>query len=97
MFSDAVSTISQMTGIIQAEITGFSPQINVIFGLVGAVTSIIGCLFFLWMSKQFKIKVKTSLLMIVALTGVIPIWGCFGIKYDNFGIKVRSKEKISVH
>lgn len=91
MFSDAVSTISQMTGIIQAEITGFSPQLNVVFGLVGAVTSIIGCLFFLWLSKQFKIKVKTSLLMIVVLTGVIPVWGCFGIKHDNFGIKTMNE------
>lgn len=88
MFSDAVSTISQMSSIIQAEITGFSPQLNAIFGLVGAITSIIGCLFFLWISKQFKLKTKTSLLIIIFLSGIVPVWGCFGIKFDNFGIKV---------
>lgn len=88
MFSDAVSTIGQMSTIIQGELTNFSAQQNAIFSLVTAITSIIGCLFFLWISKRFHIKTKTSLLMIVALTGVVPVWGCFGISLDNFGIKV---------
>ncbi|GAA5801339.1 autophagy-related protein 22-like protein [Helicostylum pulchrum] len=87
MFSDAVSTINQMTSIIQGELTGFSAQQNTIFGLVTAITSILGCLLFLWISKRFKIRTKTSLLIIVALTGVVPLWGCFGIHFDNFGIK----------
>lgn len=88
MFSDAVSTISQMTGIIQGELTGFSAQQNAIFSFISAVTSILGCLFFLWLSKTFRIRTKTSLLMIVVLTSVVPVWGCFGIGLDNFGIKV---------
>ncbi|CAO0802148.1 unnamed protein product [Mucor circinelloides] len=87
MFSDAVSTIGQMTTIIQGELTGFSAQQNAIFSFISAVTSILGCLFFLWLSKTFHIRTKTSLLMIVVLTGVIPVWGCFGIGFDNFGIK----------
>ncbi|KAI8080174.1 autophagy-related protein 22-like protein [Gilbertella persicaria] len=87
MFSDAVSTIGQMSTIIQGELTGFSPQQNVIFGLVTAITSILGCLFFLWMSQVFKIRTKTSLLSIVVLTGLVPVWGCFGIYFDQFGIK----------
>lgn len=89
MFSDAVSTIGQMTSIIQGELTGFSAQQNAIFSFTTAVTSILGCLFFLWMSKTFHIRTKTSLLIIVILTGVIPVWGCFGIQFDNFGIKVK--------
>lgn len=92
MFSDAVSTIGQMQTIIQAELTGFSAQQNAIFSFVTAVTSILGCLFFLWMSKTFQIKTKTSLLIIVVLTGVVPVWGCFGIQFDNFGIKVQFLE-----
>lgn len=89
MFSDAVSTIGQMTSIIQGELTGFSAQQNAIFSFISAVTSILGCLFFLWLSKTFHIRTKTSLIMIVVLTGIIPVWGCFGIRFDNFGIKVR--------
>lgn len=89
MFSDAVSTIGQMTTIIQGELTGFSAQQITIFNLVTAITSIMGCLFFLWISKRFKIRTKTSLLIIVALTGLVPVWGCFGIRFDNFGIKVK--------
>lgn len=90
MFSDAVSTIGQMISIIQGELTGFSAQQNAIFNLVTAITSIIGCLFFLWISKTFKVRTKTSLLMIVILTGMVPVWGCFGIHFDHFGIKVKS-------
>jgi MFS-type transporter involved in bile tolerance (Atg22 family) len=88
MFSDAVSTIGQMSTIIQGELTNFSAQQNAIFSLVTAITSIVGCLSFLWISKKFNIKTKTSLLIIVVLTGFIPVWGCFGIRFDNFGIKV---------
>jgi hypothetical protein len=47
-------------------------------------------LFFLWISKTFKVRTKTSLLMIVILTGMVPVWGCFGIHFDHFGIKVKS-------
>ncbi|GAN01236.1 MFS general substrate transporter [Mucor ambiguus] len=72
MFSDAVSTISQMLNIIQGELTGFSAQQNAIFSFISAVTSILGCLFFLWLSKTFHIRTKTSLLMIVVLTSAIP-------------------------
>lgn len=93
MFSDAVSTINQMTSIIQGEMTGFSAQQMTIFGLVTAITSIIGCLMFLWLSKRFKIRTKTSLLLIVGLTGVVPLWGCFGIHFENFGIRVITNEK----
>ncbi|KAI8639576.1 autophagy-related protein 22-like protein [Parasitella parasitica] len=87
IFSDAVSTIGQIQTIIQGELTAFSAQQNAIFGFITAVTSIIGCLFFLWLNRRFKIRTKTSLLMIVVLTGVVPVWGCFGIHFDNFGIK----------
>lgn len=88
MFSDAVSTIGQMTSIIQVQITSFSAKQNTLLGLITAVTSIIGCLFFLWFSKRFNISTKTNLLIIVVLTSMVPIWGCFGIHFDNFGIKV---------
>ncbi|KAI8371999.1 autophagy-related protein 22-like protein [Choanephora cucurbitarum] len=87
MFSDAVSTITQMTTIIQGQLTSFSPQQNVLFGLVTAITSIIGCLLFLWISKTCHIRTKTTLMIILALTGCIPIWGCFGIGYERFGIR----------
>lgn len=89
MFADAVSTIGQMITIIQGELTGFSAQQNTIFSLVTAITSILGCLLFLWISRTFKIKTKTSLLIIVILTMLQPLWGCFGIFFNNFGIKVR--------
>lgn len=97
MFSDAVSTIGQMATIIQGELTGFSAQQNAIFSFISAVTSILGCLFFLWLSKTFHIRTKTSLLMIVVLTGVIPVWGCFGIGFDNFGIKVRKECSVMLY
>ncbi|KAI9486255.1 MAG: autophagy-related protein 22-like protein [Benjaminiella poitrasii] len=87
MFSDAVSTISQMSTIIQGELTSFSAQQNVLFGLTTAITSIIGCLFFLWISKRFEIRTKTMLLAIVVLTGLVPLWGCLGIHFDNLGIR----------
>ncbi|RCI07136.1 hypothetical protein CU098_011907 [Rhizopus stolonifer] len=87
MFSDGVSTISQMSGIIQGQLTNFSAKQNTLFGLVSAVTSILGCLIFLWLTRYFKLKTKTSLLMIMILTGLVPLWGCFGIFFDNFGLK----------
>ena len=90
MFSDAVSTITQMTTIIQGQLTSFSPQQNVLFGLVTAITSIIGCLLFLWISKTCHIRTKTTLMIILAFTGCIPIWGCFGIGHERFGIRVKS-------
>lgn len=88
MFSDAVSTISQMTTIITGEITSFSAVQITLQSLVTAITSIIGCLFFLWLSKRFQVKTKTNLLVIVVTTALVPVWGCFGISMSNFGIKV---------
>ncbi|KAI9027598.1 autophagy-related protein 22-like protein [Phycomyces nitens] len=87
MFSDAVSTTNQMIGIIQGEITNFSAQQVTILNLASAVTSIVGCLFFLWIAKRFKIRTKTNLLIIIGLSGLVAVWGCFGIGIDNFGIK----------
>ncbi|KAG2229081.1 autophagy-related protein 22-like protein [Thamnidium elegans] len=87
MFADAVSTMNQMIGITQAQITGFNAQQLTILNLASAVTSILGCLFFLWLSKRFGIRTKTNLLLIVGLTTVVPIWGCFGIGLKNFGIR----------
>ncbi|CAO3618234.1 unnamed protein product [Mucor fragilis] len=87
MFSDAVSTINQMIAITQAQITSFNAQQLTILNLASSVTSIIGCLFFLWLSKRFGVRTKTNLLIIILLTGVVPLWGCFGIGLKNFGIR----------
>ncbi|KAG0168577.1 hypothetical protein DFQ30_004559 [Apophysomyces sp. BC1015] len=87
MFSDAVSTTNQMINIVQGEITSFSAKQVTILNLASAVSSIVGCFFFLWVAKRFKVRTKTNLLVIVILSGIVPIWGCFGISLDNFGIK----------
>lgn len=87
MFADAVSTTNSMIGITQAQITGFSAQQVTILNLASAVTSIIGCLFFLWIAKRFGVKTKTNLMIIVTLTGIVPLWGCFGIGLKSFGIR----------
>lgn len=87
MFADAVSTTNSMIGITQGQITNFSPQQVTILNLASAITSIIGCLLFLWIAKRFGVKTKTNLMIIVFLTGIVPLWGCFGIGLDNFGIK----------
>lgn len=91
MFSDAISTINQMTSIIQGEVVSFSAQLLTLYGLITAITSIMGCLLFLWIQKQFKVKTKTNLLIIIVTTAIVPIWGCFGISMDNFGLKVTLK------
>ncbi|KAI9499724.1 autophagy-related protein 22-like protein [Zychaea mexicana] len=87
MFSDAVSTTNQMIAILQGEITQFSAQQITIMNLASAITSIIGCLGFLWVSKTFGVRTKTNLLIILFLSGLVSVWGCFGIGLDNFGIK----------
>ncbi|KAI8047442.1 autophagy-related protein 22-like protein [Gilbertella persicaria] len=87
MFADAVSTMNQMIAITQSQITGFSAQQITILNLASAVTSILGCLLFLWISKQFGVRTKTNLMLIILLTGVVPVWGCFGIGLRNFGIR----------
>lgn len=87
MFADAVSTTNSMIGITQGQITKFSTQQVTILNLASAVTSIIGCLFFLWIAKRFGVKTKTNLMIIVFLTAIVPLWGCFGIGLNNFGIK----------
>lgn len=87
MFADAVSTMNQMINITQAQITGFNAQQITILNLASAITSIIGCLFFLWLSKRFGVRTKTNLLIIIGLTGVVPLWGCFGISLKKFGIR----------
>ncbi|OBZ81476.1 Autophagy-related protein 22 [Choanephora cucurbitarum] len=87
MFADGVSTMNQMIAINQAQITGFSAQQVTILNLASSVTSIIGCLLFLWISKRFGVRTKTNLIIILVLTGIIPIWGCFGISLHNFGMR----------
>ncbi|KAI9253167.1 autophagy-related protein 22-like protein [Sporodiniella umbellata] len=87
MFSDGISTLNQMIVIVQGQLTNFSPKLNVLFGLLSAVTSIMGCLLFLWLTEYFKLKTKTSLLMIMCLSSVIPLWGSIGIFSNNFGLK----------
>lgn len=87
MFSDAVNTTNSMITILQGEITSFSAQQVTLLNLASAITSIIGCLAFLYVSKTFKFRTKTTLLVIISLSAVVPIWGCFGIGLDNFGIK----------
>ncbi|CEG64422.1 hypothetical protein RMATCC62417_01397 [Rhizopus microsporus] len=86
MFSDAISTTNQMIAITQGQITSFSAQQVTILNLASAVTSIIGCFFFLWLSK-IGVSTKTNLLIIVGLSGVVAVWGCFGIGLTNFGIR----------
>ncbi|KAI9249135.1 autophagy-related protein 22-like protein [Phascolomyces articulosus] len=87
MFSDAVSTINTMITIITGEVTNFSALQSTLFGLVTAITSILGCVLFLYITKTFGVSTKTNLLIIVGLTSVIPLWGCFGISMNNFGFK----------
>lgn len=91
MFSDAVNTINSMISIVQGEITSFSAQQVTLLNLISAVCSIIGCLIFLVISQKFGVKTKTNLLIILTLSAVVPVWGCFGIGLDNFGIKVRQQ------
>jgi hypothetical protein len=38
-------------------------------GLVGAVTSLIGCFFFLYLQNRFNFSTKTNLMIIVTGTG----------------------------
>ncbi|KAI8084945.1 autophagy-related protein 22-like protein [Halteromyces radiatus] len=89
MFSDGVNAISSMQTYIQNDITSFSATETVVMGFITAITSIIGCLFFLFLAKQFNVSTKTNLLIIVIATGIVPIWGCFGIGLNNFGIKTQ--------
>lgn len=87
MFSDAVSTTNQMIAITQAQITGFNAQQLTVFNFVSAIASIIGCFFFLWLSKRFAVRTKTNLMIIIFLSGIVSVWGCFGIDLRNFGIR----------
>ncbi|CAO3583918.1 unnamed protein product [Absidia cylindrospora] len=87
MFSDGVNAISTMQMYIQNDITSFSATQTVVQGLITAITSIVGCFFFLFLSKKFNVSTKANLMTIVIATGIIPVWGCFGIGLDNFGMK----------
>ncbi|CAO3585772.1 unnamed protein product [Absidia cylindrospora] len=87
MFSDGVNAISSMQTFIQNDVTSFSATQTVVQGFITAITSIIGCLFFLLLAKRFNVSTKTNLMIILVTTGVIPIWGCFGIGMENFGLK----------
>ncbi|ORZ13232.1 autophagy-related protein 22-like protein [Absidia repens] len=87
MFSDGVNAISNFQTFLQNSITNFSATQTAGMGLLSAVTSIIGCFFFLYLQKYFNFSTKTILMTIIILTSVIPIWGCFGIRFDDFGIK----------
>ncbi|KAI8328055.1 autophagy-related protein 22-like protein [Chlamydoabsidia padenii] len=87
MFSDGVNAISSMQTYIQNDITSFSATQTVVQGFITAITSIIGCLMFLLLAKKYNVSTKTNLMIIVIATGIVPIWGCFGIGFDNFGIR----------
>ncbi|KAI8086410.1 autophagy-related protein 22-like protein [Halteromyces radiatus] len=87
LFTDGVNAISVLQQFLQNEITDFSATANAGMGLVTAVFSLIGCFFFLFLAKQFTLSTKTILMTIVVTTGILPLWGCFGIGMDNFGIK----------
>ncbi|CAO3614360.1 unnamed protein product [Cunninghamella blakesleeana] len=87
LFSDAVSTTNTMIGIIQGNVTTFDARQTTILNLASAVSSIVGCLAFLLISKKFGVRTKTNLIIIVVLSGVVSVWGCIGIGVDNFGLK----------
>ncbi|KAI8069525.1 autophagy-related protein 22-like protein [Gongronella butleri] len=87
MFIDGVNSISTMQTFVQNQITSFSATQTAVMGLITAITSIMGCLFFLFLAKRFNVRTKTNLMIIVVTTGIVPIWGCFGIGLDNFGLK----------
>ncbi|CAO3638928.1 unnamed protein product [Cunninghamella echinulata] len=87
LFSDAVSTTNSMVGIIQGNLTTFGGRQITILNLASAVSSIVGCLLFLFISKKFGVRTKVNLIIIVVLSGVVSVWGCFGIGLDNFGFK----------
>ncbi|CAO3587310.1 unnamed protein product [Absidia cylindrospora] len=87
LFSDATSTMNQMVGIIQGNVTSFSARQTTILNLASAVSSIVGCLFFLYISKRFGVRTKHNLIIIIIMSGVMSVWGCFGIGLDNFGFK----------
>ncbi|KAI8344349.1 vacuole effluxer Atg22 like-domain-containing protein [Chlamydoabsidia padenii] len=86
-FSDGVNAISTYQTYIQNQVTGFSATLTTGMGLVGAVTSLIGCFFFLHLQNHFDFSTKTNLMIIVIFTAMIPVWGCFGIGLDHFGIR----------
>lgn len=91
LFSDANNTINSMIGIIQNDITSFSGKEITILNFVSAITSIIGCISILAIQKRFGFRTKTMLLIILVATALIPIWGCFGIRFDNFGIRTHAE------
>lgn len=76
-----------MVGIIQGNITTFDARQTTILNLASAVSSIVGCLLFLYISKRFGVRTKINLIIIVILSGVVAVWGCLGIGLDNFGLK----------
>lgn len=76
-----------MVGIIQGNLTTFGGRQITILNLASAVSSIVGCLLFLFISKKFGVRTKINLIIIVILSGVVSVWGCFGIGLDNFGFK----------
>jgi hypothetical protein len=54
---------------IQNDITSFSATQTVVQGFITAITSIIGCFFFLFLSKRFNISTKANLMTILITTG----------------------------
>lgn len=89
MFGDGVNATSNLQNYIQNNITSFSATQTAVMGLITAITSIFGCLFFLFLARQYNVSTKTNLMIIVITSGIVPIWGCFGIGLDNFGIKTK--------
>ncbi|KAI8344348.1 autophagy-related protein 22-like protein [Chlamydoabsidia padenii] len=89
LFSDGVNAISSMQTYIQNDITSFSATQTVVQGFITAITSIIGCFFFLFLSKRFNVSTKANLMTILITTAVVPIWGSFGIGFSNFGMKTQ--------
>ncbi|KAK9764088.1 hypothetical protein K7432_008712 [Basidiobolus ranarum] len=89
LFSDGIATINQMIGILQGQITSFDGTELTLLNLVSAVTSIIGCMGMLYLQKALKVRTKHALLGILFASALVPIWGCFGIKFTSWGIHTR--------
>ncbi|ORX53653.1 hypothetical protein DM01DRAFT_1374468 [Hesseltinella vesiculosa] len=87
LFGDAVTTIDQMMSIVQGELSHFSTENTVLMGIMYGVASICGCLFFLWLSRRYRWTSKTSLLVHLSATALIPLWGSMGIWSTKIGFR----------
>ncbi|KAJ3095193.1 Autophagy protein 22 [Phlyctochytrium planicorne] len=87
IFSDAFTTIIQVAVLFASNELKMGAVELLIVATIVPFTAAIGTLFWNWIQRFFKLSSRSTLIIVAALYGLLPLWGIVGIYSTSVGLR----------